>query len=148
MGLIVLIVVLLFAGLWSYPLFTRKWRRSPLWYAMNAVLLLLGTGITYLIGALAGGLDTEEACHGAGQTYDSAYRSAHFAEFGQWYPLHERCNAGYDLVPAWVNPTLAVLPLLAVLCLAFSGRLAVIHRRAAEGARPKPGTPSLRRESP
>ncbi|MFF9063600.1 hypothetical protein ACF09K_33690 [Streptomyces sp. NPDC014882] len=126
---ILLVLVPVLVGLWCYPLFDGRWRRSPLWFAVTAVILLLGTGITYLIGALAGGLDTEEECHSAGQAYDSAYRSAHFREFGRWYPLHEKCHAGYDLVPAWVNTTLLVLPVLAALCLAYSVRLAVIHRR-------------------
>ncbi|MEU5896706.1 hypothetical protein [Streptomyces venezuelae] len=140
MGILSILVAVLI-GLWCYPLFAGNWRRSPLWFAMNAVALLLGTGVTYLIGAFAGGLDTEEECHNAGQTYDSAYRSAHFREFGRWYPLHEKCNAGYDLVPAWVNPTLIVLPVLATLCLAYSLRLALIHRRT-EHLRgvPGPGT--------
>ncbi|MFD4628789.1 hypothetical protein ACFVYR_02655 [Streptomyces sp. NPDC058284] len=129
---ILLILVAVLIGLWCYPVFAGVWRRSPLWFAVNAVILLLGTGITYLIGALAGGLDTGEECHRAGQAYDSAYRSAHFREFGRWYPLHEKCNADYDLVPAWVNPTLIVLPVLAALCLAYSVRLAVIHRRTKE----------------
>ncbi|MFF1377456.1 hypothetical protein [Streptomyces sp. NPDC058308] len=125
---IILILVPVLIGLWCYPLFAGSWRRSPVWFAVTAVFLLLGTGITYLIGALAGGLDTEEECHSAGQAYDSAYRREHFREFGQWYPLHERCHAGYDLVPAWVNPTLAVLPTLAVASLAYCVRLAVINR--------------------
>ncbi|MFI7316884.1 hypothetical protein [Streptomyces venezuelae] len=126
---ILLILIAVLIGLWCYPLFAGNWRRSPLWFAINAVALLLGAGVTYLIGALAGGLDTGEECQNAGQAYDSAYRSAHFREFQRWYPLHEKCNAGYDLVPAWVNPTLIVLPVLAALCLAYSVRLAVIHRR-------------------
>lgn len=133
---ILLILVPVLIGLWCYPLFAGSWRSSPVWFAVTAVFLLLGAGITYLIGALAGGLDTEEECHSAGQAYDSAYRGEHFREFGQWYPLHEKCHAGYDLVPAWVNPTLAVLPTLAVVSLAYSVRLAVINRRTE-----KKGTP-------
>ncbi|WP_432068884.1 hypothetical protein [Streptomyces sp. C10-9-1] len=130
MGIIILIVVPLLVGLWCYPLFTRQWRHRPIWFTGTAVLLLLGTAITYLIGSLSGAsLDPEEACHQAGQTYDRAYRRANFDEYTQWYPLHDKCHAGYDLVPAWVNPTLAALPVLAVLCLAYAARLAVIHRR-------------------
>ncbi|MFI9742430.1 hypothetical protein [Streptomyces sp. NPDC052494] len=129
--LLLLISVPLVFGLvfWLRPLLTGRWRHSPLWFAASAVPLLLGTGVVYLAGSLSGGsLDPEEACHMVGQEFDWAYRSANFDEYTQWYPLHDKCNEGYDLVPAWVNPTLAVLPTLALLCLAYSLWLAVIHR--------------------
>ncbi|MEX0168753.1 hypothetical protein [Streptomyces sp. LMG1-1-1.1] len=127
------ILIPLLAGLffWSRPLFSGTWRRSPGWFVWSALLLLAATGVTYLVGSLAGAsLDPEEACHRAGETYDALYRSANFEEYTRWYPLHDKCNAGYDLVPAWVNPTLAVLPALAVLCLAYAVRLAVVRRRS------------------
>jgi hypothetical protein len=82
------------------------------------------------MGDLAGAsLDPEEACHAAGQPYDGAYQQAHLEENTQWFPLHDTCHASYDLVPAWVNPTLVALPLLAAACLAFSVRLVAIRRR-------------------
>lgn len=98
------------------------------------MLLLLGTGATYLIGALAGtSFDPVESCHAAGQTYDQAYRDANFDEYTQWFPLHDKCHAGYDLVPGWVNPALIFLPVMALACLAYAVRLAVIHRRINKG---------------
>ncbi|WP_344219995.1 hypothetical protein [Kribbella sancticallisti] len=106
-------------------------RHNPVWFAATALLLTLGTAITYLAGSLAGAnLDPEESCHAAGEPYDRAYRRANFDEYTQWFPLHDRCHAGYDLVPAWVNPTLVALPVLAIACLAYAVRLAVLHRRA------------------
>ncbi|MFE9975791.1 hypothetical protein ACFYRD_35055 [Streptomyces hirsutus] len=118
---------------WSRPLLSGTWRRSPAWFVWSAVLLLLGTGITYLIGSLAGAsLDPEEACHQAGQTYDHAYLDAHFEEHTRWFPLYNKCHAGYDLVPAWVNPALVALPVLALLCLAHAVRLAVVRRRTGK----------------
>ncbi|MFI1954263.1 hypothetical protein ACH437_20805 [Streptomyces xinghaiensis] len=116
---------------WSLPLFLGTWRSSPAWFIWNAVFLLVGAGVTYLIGSLAplGSLDPEEGCHKAGQTPDRAYRSANFEEYTRWFPLHNKCHAGYDLVPSWVNPALVALPALALLCLAYAVLLAVIQRR-------------------
>ncbi|RNL73201.1 hypothetical protein EBF04_24080 [Streptomyces sp. I6] len=34
------------------------------------------------------------------RTYDRAYRRANFTEYTRWFPLRDRCHAGYDLVPA------------------------------------------------
>ncbi|WP_017241464.1 hypothetical protein [Streptomyces sp. SS] len=126
----ILLPLLVGLWFWSRPLLSGTWRRSPGWFTWSALLLLVATGVAYLVGSLAGAsLDPEEACHKAGQTYDRAYRRANFDEYTQWFPLHDKCHAGYDLVPAWVNPTLVVLPALALLCLAYAVRLAVTRRR-------------------
>lgn len=136
--LLVLLLLVVLAGpgmwFWGRSLAGGRWWHSGGWFAGTAVLLLLGTGVTYLIGSLAGAsLDPEEACHAAGQTYDRAYRRANFDEYTRWYPLHDKCHAGYDLVPGWVNPALVVLPVLAVACLVYSIRLAVTHQRTRKG---------------
>ncbi|MFI2426237.1 hypothetical protein ACH5A7_19410 [Streptomyces sp. NPDC018955] len=133
MALILIPILLpLLVGLWfwSRPLLSGTWRGSPAWFGWSAVLLLLGAGAGYLVGSLAGAsLDPEEACHRAGQTYDRAYRRAHFEEYTRWFPLHDKCHAGYDLVPVWVNPVLVVLPVLALLCLARAVGLTVKRLR-------------------
>ncbi|MGW4233528.1 hypothetical protein ACWEF9_30435 [Streptomyces sp. NPDC004980] len=134
--LLLLFVVLTGPGLWFWfrSLAAGRWRHSTGWFAGTAVLLVVATGVTYLGGSLAGGsLDPEEACHADGQTYDPEYRRANFREYTQWFPLHDRCHAGYDLVPAWVNPALVALPVLALACLAYAVRLAVLHRRTKKG---------------
>ena len=59
------------------------------------------------------------ACHADGQTYTGA---------NQLF-VSTKCHADYDLVPGWVNPALVVLAVLAVTCLAYAVRLAVIRRR-------------------
>ncbi|MCC3650760.1 hypothetical protein LIX60_04555 [Streptomyces sp. S07_1.15] len=116
---------------WSRPLILGTWRRNPAWLTWSAVLLLMGAGVTYLIGSLVPitSLDPEEACNKAGQAFDWTYRRTNFEEYTQWFPLHNKCNAGYDLIPAWVNPALVALPALALLCLAHAVLLAVIQRR-------------------
>jgi hypothetical protein len=118
-----MLVVVGFAGaavwLWLRALAGRRWWRSAGWFTGTAILLVLGTGGVYLVGALAGAsLDPEEACHAEGQRYDAEYRRANLDDYGQWFPLHDKCHAGYDLVPIWVNPALVALPVLAVACLA------------------------------
>ncbi|HWU09590.1 MAG TPA: hypothetical protein VN520_24975 [Streptomyces sp.] len=138
MGLLLLLLLLLILagpGLWFWgrALAGGRWRHSTSWFAGTALLLLVGTGVTYLVGSLVAGLDPEEACHADGQRYDREYRRANFGEYTQWFPLHDKCHAGYDLVPGWVNPTLVALPVLAVACLAWAVRLAVIHRRTKKG---------------
>ncbi|GHH95728.1 hypothetical protein [Streptomyces capillispiralis] len=128
--------VLLGAWLWSRPLFSGSWRHSPAWFASSALLLLLCAGVTYLVGSLAGAsLDPEEACHRAGESYDRAYRRANFEEYTRWFPLHDKCHAGYDLVPAWVNPVLVALPALALGCLAYAGGLIVVRHRTERSDR-------------
>jgi hypothetical protein len=141
MGFLLLLSLVVLAGFglwfWSRSLVGGRWRRSARWFAGTAVLLVLGTGVSYVVGSLAGAsLDPEESCHAAGQTYDRDYRRANFGEYTQWFPLHDKCHAGYDLVPSWVNPTLVILPVLAVACLAYAVRLAVIHRRTKSGHTP------------
>ncbi|MEU7024123.1 hypothetical protein ABZ990_26185 [Streptomyces sp. NPDC046203] len=138
--LFVVFVVATGPGLWFWgrSLGRGSWRHSAGWCAGSAALLIVATGFVYLAGALSGAsLDPEEACHARGQRYDYPYVDAHFEETSRWFPLRNPCDAGYDLVPAWVNPALVALPVLAVVCLAFSVRLAVTRRRRAkQGAEP------------
>ncbi|WP_037679004.1 hypothetical protein [Streptomyces albus] len=122
---------------WSRPLILGTWRRNPAWLSWSAVLLLMGAGVTYLIGSLVPitSLDPEEACSKAGQAFDWTYRRTNFAEYTRWFPLHNKCNAGYDLIPAWVNPALVALPALALLYLAYAVLLAAIQHRTKKRSR-------------
>ncbi|GAA3007600.1 hypothetical protein [Streptomyces fulvorobeus] len=135
MGLILLaLLLLLLAGpglwFWGRSLATGRWRQSAGWFAGTAVLLLVATGTTYLVGSMAGtSLDPEESCHAVGQNYDRAYIREHFEEQTRWFPLRDACNADHDLVPVWVNPALVALPTLAVASLVYSARPALRHRQ-------------------
>ncbi|MEU8792209.1 hypothetical protein [Streptomyces sp. NPDC048643] len=131
--LLLAVPVLIVLGLWSRPLLTGRWK-TPGWFLVTAGLCLVAMLVTWIVGALAGSsMDAEESCHAAGTTYDRAYRSVHWQEPSRWFPLHNKCNAGFDLVPVWVNPALVVLPLLAVTFLGLAVRLAVVNQRTEKG---------------
>jgi len=70
---------------------------------------------TVVQSLFATGLDTRKTClfvhH---ERYDEAYRRTHAAEFDKIFPLYNMCNAHADLVPAWVNPTIAVCVVVAL----------------------------------
>lgn len=120
-------------------------RRPVHWlalWALSSVALFL----TWLWGVWSGGLDVAETCTLLkGQTYDADYRRDHYREPSQIFPLHNRCNASYDLVPAWINPALVLLALVAVGSLIIGVNLLVVslartvaRRRARSGERPAP----------
>jgi hypothetical protein len=128
-SLVAAVPAVLVLWLWGRPLFDYRWR-TPGWFIATAALCVVAAAVTWLIGAFAGSsMDPEESCHTAGTTYDEAYRSAHWREPSRWFPLHNKCNAGYDLVPVWVNPALVLLLLLATTSLGVAVWLAVAHRR-------------------
>jgi hypothetical protein len=84
--------------------------------------------VVFFQGVAAGGLDVAEACElDAGQPYDHEYRSQHAHEQLQLFPLTTKCNAEYDLVPAWTNPALAILAILTVFF--FGAMLAALFIR-------------------
>lgn len=78
------------------------------------------TFIVFFHGLSAGGLDVGEACELSGHVYDHEYRSQNAHEQLQLFPLTIKCNAEYDLVPAWTNPALVNL---AILTVAFFGAM-------------------------
>ncbi|MGW5561523.1 hypothetical protein ACWER9_30435 [Micromonospora sp. NPDC003944] len=123
--------------LWIRPLLTGRWK-TPGWFLATAGLAIVATAVTWFLGAFAGPfMSSEESCRQAGVSYDRDYRAVHWRESSRWFPLHDRCNATYDLVPAWVNPALVLLSLLAVLCIGVAVWLAVVRyhtRRSAARA--------------
>lgn len=79
--------------------------------ARTRFLALLGVVLVYLIGtSYRFAWDIEETCRlGHGQSFDPATISG-----DALFPISQRCNADYDLVPAFVNPTIIALTALAI----------------------------------
>lgn len=117
----------------------RAWfmRRTPfLWLAVSA-LSCVGLCLTWFWGAWSGGLDVAETCTLLrGQKYDDTYRAEHWREPSQFFPLHNKCNASYDLVPFWVNPMLVLLAFLVVGCLIAAALRTIAYFRPATTAPP------------
>ncbi|MFD9392488.1 hypothetical protein ACFWBB_17770 [Streptomyces sp. NPDC060000] len=121
-------------------------RRTPVHWLTLSALSCVGLFLTWFWGAWSGGLDVAETCTLLeGQKFDDDYRAEHWREPSQVFPLHNKCNASYDLVPAWVNPTLVLLALLAVGSLIIGVGLLIValsrtvaRYRARSGGRPTP----------
>lgn len=114
------------ANLYSLTVDLRdgSWRRPMWWTRLCSVALFVGFA-AWVRGLFSGSYDVAEVCslihH---ENFDREYRSAHLAESRALFPLHNKCNAHYDLVPAWVNPTVvvcAVVVLVSVLVLIWYG---------------------------
>ncbi|GAA2522218.1 hypothetical protein [Streptomyces longisporus] len=104
-----------------------SWRRAMWWTRLFSVALFAGAA-AWIRGLFATGLDTRKTClfvhH---ERYDEAYRRTHDAEFDKIFPLHNMCNAHADLVPAWVNPTIAVCGIVALAAAAVLLCLVIAH---------------------
>jgi hypothetical protein len=108
-------------------------RLGPVAWLALAVAFSFLLGVTYFVGIFSSGLDIAEACDAVGQLFDRKYRAEHWQERSQWFPMHNKCNAHYDLVPAWVNPAIVVLWLLIVVCVGGAVWSAASRLRAKRG---------------
>ncbi|MER5885290.1 hypothetical protein ABT160_15790 [Streptomyces sp. NPDC001941] len=108
----------------------RSWTR-PGWWPNPAFVLLVAGAVIWFFGAWSGGLDVGEACAAQGTPLDNAYRAAHWREASRWFPLHNKCDAAHDLVPAYVNPTLVAVAVLLVGC-AVAAVAAVLGRKKSD----------------
>ncbi|GGJ13176.1 hypothetical protein [Streptomyces brasiliensis] len=126
-GLPPLVLAVLVLSVWQTArgLRTHRWVRPVWWFFPSFVLAAVGF-FTWIIGAFSGGLDVGESCALRGIRYDDAYRAEHWREPSRWFPLHNRCNADHDLVPAFVNPTLVAVAVLLLGCVAGALAAAVI----------------------
>lgn len=79
--------------------------------AKTRLLALLGAVLVYLIGTYHRFVwDIDYVCSQVhGQSFDPATSSG-----DAFFPISQRCNADYDLVPAFVNPTIVALTALAI----------------------------------
>ncbi|MFF4084495.1 hypothetical protein ACFYZN_34635 [Streptomyces sp. NPDC001777] len=113
-------------------------RQPPPWHKQPAVLL--GAALTsaslaamaWGFGIFSGGLDVQETCELTLHiTYDQAWRDRTGADGTSYFPLSNACNEHIDLVPAWVNPAIVALAVLAVgaLVLAFFRIASAILRK-------------------
>ena len=108
-------------------------RRGPFFWLLLSVLSCAGIPFVWIWGVFSSGLDVEETCElFRGQDFDDDYRSEHLRETSRVFPLHNKCNASYDLVPIWVNPALVCLTLLAVGCLITAVVRTVARFRSGE----------------
>jgi hypothetical protein len=103
----------------------REFLRPSTLVALSCVSLL-NAATFWFIGLSRAGLDLREACeYDHGVPFDDKWNDAHYAESQRLFPLHARCNADVDLVPAWINPTIIALVLLSVALLGTALHLAV-----------------------
>lgn len=86
----------------------------PLTWLRLAFGSIVAAAFALFIGAFAGGNEIDETCAAKGQIYDGVYRSEHRLEPSQVFPMHNKCNADFDLVPFWVNPALVIFAVLTV----------------------------------
>lgn len=101
-----------------------KPRRWAIAASISFVLMVLmyGYGASHMFS-----LDKEEECtvilH---QRYDAKY--AHAEE--QFFPLTQKCNASYDMVPFFVNPSVVLLLGVTLACAGAAVTATVRRRRA------------------
>jgi hypothetical protein len=105
----------------------RSWRH-PLWWTRVCSVALFAGLVTWILGVFRGGLDVRKTCQFVHhEYYDRAYRDAHAAEFQKFFPLHNKCNAHFDLVPAWVNPSITVCAVIAMAAVAVLLKFGIAH---------------------
>ncbi|WP_055524980.1 hypothetical protein [Streptomyces graminilatus] len=107
----------------------RRWGLLAWVAALVAAPFLLA--ITFFVGIFAGGQEIDETCASLGRPLDERYRAEHWREPGRLFPLHNKCDADYDLVPVWVNPAIIGLTLLIVVSVGV-GLWRAVARAAAK----------------
>lgn len=121
-------VAVLGALVWGGRAAVRAWR-SPGGWVRLALITAFCTLLMYGYGLFSGAAyDIGETCARLGQHYDSDFRAEHWREPSRWFPLHNRCNADYDLVPAYVNPSLVILAALTLGCAVMAATLTITGR--------------------
>jgi hypothetical protein len=105
----------------------RSWQ-GPLWWARLCSVALFAGFATWIWAEFRTGLDEHDTCQFVHhEYYDAAYADAHAAEFRKLFPLHDKCNAQFDLVPSWVNPFLVVCAVVVTAAVAVLLRFGITH---------------------
>jgi hypothetical protein len=119
----VILVVWLVWNLWNVYRLTaglrdRSWRRPMWWTRLCSVSLFAGLA-SWIRGVFSAGLDLRETCQYVhDERYDAAYWESRTDEFRKLFPLHNNCNAHFDLVPGWVNPAIVVCAVISLVAAA------------------------------
>ncbi|MEU7260925.1 hypothetical protein AB0B21_34740 [Streptomyces rimosus] len=95
-------LVALIAVMWVFRFLMRSWVSAQVsrWIE-GAFYAFLGTLITYGWGLFAGfPWDIEESC----KLNHQQHWDRDFAGSASYFPLSNKCNATFDLVPSYVNP--------------------------------------------
>jgi len=121
------------AGLMLRRSLRSRWYEQPI-ELIGAALAAGGFAVVvWGFGVFAGGLDVRETCELTHHTtYDQVWRERTGADGTSFFPLTNACNEHISLVPAWVNPTIAVLAAFTVSALAvalFRIGYAIFHRK-------------------
>ncbi|MFM9615450.1 hypothetical protein DF268_31170 [Streptomyces sp. V2] len=98
----------------------RRFLRPSSMIALCCISLLNAVTV-WAVGFSRTGLDIKESCeYKHGVPFDEEWNNEHYMESQKIFPLHAKCNANVDLVPAWINPTIVALALLSIafLCVA------------------------------
>jgi hypothetical protein len=111
----------------------RSWRR-PLWWTRACSVAFFAGLASWIWAVSRTGLDVRETCQFVQhQHYDKSYRAAHAAEFQTFFPLHNKCNAHFDLVPPWVNPFLVVCAVMSLAAIAALSKFGIAHLTSLPG---------------
>lgn len=115
---------------WLTKIRLRTWK----W---GIVISIVALGIVFVRGAISGGWHIRKTCMAAGEIYDEDYRSQNWQEPTQIFPMSNKCNANFDLVPFWINPALVFFALLALTCLTLLTVSSIQRAKARRAESPK-----------
>jgi hypothetical protein len=94
----------------------RPHNAAKVWLAAT-VLSAFSLAAIFLTAFNSNRTDLYETCLIAGQELDLNFRLQNPDDGSLVFPLHNRCNAFYDIVPEWTNPALVALAAAMVISL-------------------------------
>jgi hypothetical protein len=107
----------------------RRWVRFP-WFS-SAELALVGAVVLYVLGvSYVYQWDLQEVCNLVHEEHFDltvAYDTSRVV-----FPISQKCNRDYDIVPGYINPGIAFLLLVAISSLAAGVAAASVRRRTTD----------------